>query len=111
MKIILRFLVVALTIIALPSVVPGIAVSGIYPALIAAVILGLLNFFVKPIISLVTLPINMLTLGLFGIVINGLLLWFTASFVSGFVVSSFWAAFLGGIIVSFMHWVSHRLIE
>jgi putative membrane protein len=111
MKMILRFLVMALTVFALPTIVPGIEVHGIYPAIVAAVLLGLLNFFVKPIIGLITLPLNIFTLGLFGLVINALLLWFVASFVSGFAVASFVAAFWGGLIVSFMHWVSHRLIE
>jgi len=105
MKIILRIVVIAFVIMALPYIVLGISVSGFYPALIAAVILGILNLIVRPIISLLTLPVNMLTLGLFGLVINGALFWFVASFVDGFFIASFWSAFLGSLIVSAVNWL------
>ncbi len=111
MKVILRFFLIALTILALPSIVPGITVTGFYAAVVAAVLLGLLNFFIKPIIGLITLPLNVITLGLFGLVINGFLLWFVATFVNGFTVAGFWPAFWGGLIVSFIHWVGHKVIE
>lgn len=106
MKIILRIVVIALVIMALPYILPsGISVSGFYPALIAAIILGVLNLIVRPIISLLTLPVNMLTLGLFGLVINGALFWFVASFVDGFSITSFWFAFLGSLIVTAVNWL------
>jgi len=105
MKIILRIIVIALVIMALPYIVSGVSVSGFYPALIAALILGVLNLVVRPIISLLTLPVNMLTLGLFGLVINGALLWFVASFVQGFTIASFWSAFLGALLVSLVNWL------
>ncbi|PJE73905.1 MAG: hypothetical protein COV01_03625 [Candidatus Taylorbacteria bacterium CG10_big_fil_rev_8_21_14_0_10_41_48] len=105
MKIILRIIIIALVIMALPYIVSGVSVSGFYPALIAALILGVLNLVVRPIISLLTLPVNMLTLGLFGLVINGALLWFVASFVQGFAIASFWSAFLGALLVSLVNWL------
>ncbi|HVU06316.1 MAG TPA: phage holin family protein [Candidatus Paceibacterota bacterium] len=107
MKIILRFLLVAGAIMALPHLVPGIAVAGIYPALIAAAIFGLLNLVVKPIVGIVTLPINIVTLGLFGLVVNSLLLWFVGSFVAGFSVATFTAAFVGALILAVVNWIAH----
>lgn len=105
MKLILKFLVVVLVIMVLPALIPGISVEGFYPALIVALALGLLNLTLKPILFVVTLPINILTLGLFSFVINGLILWFVASFVDGFAVAGFWAAFLGALVVSAANWL------
>ncbi len=99
----------AAAIMALPYAVSGIAVAGWYPALIAALVFGLLNLVVKPILKLITLPINLLTLGLFGLVINGALLWFVASFVNGFTIASFGAAFLGALILAVVHWLAHLI--
>ncbi len=107
MKTILRVIIVALVILALPHFIVGISVSGFYPALIAAVIFGLLNLLVKPIIKIITLPINILTLGLFGLVINGALLWFVGSFVNGFNVATFTAAILGALVISVANWLAH----
>lgn len=109
MKIILRILIMAGAIMALPHVVSGIAVAGWYPALVASVVFGLLNLLVKPIIKLITLPINLLTLGLFGLVINGALLWFVASFVDGFIIASFGAAFLGALFLAVINWLTHLI--
>ncbi|MDE1874872.1 MAG: phage holin family protein [Patescibacteria group bacterium] len=109
MKIIIRILIIALTIMALPHIVSGIVVSGFYPALIAAVIFAILNLTIKPILKLITLPINILTLGLFGLVINSLLLWFVATFVNGFTIASFSAAFLGALIIAIVNWLVHLI--
>lgn len=109
MKFIIRLLVVVLAIMALPYVIPGIAVTGFYPALIVALILGVINLVVKPIISLVTLPINMVTLGLFGLVVNGLILWFIGTFVEGFTVATFLAAFLGALVVAAVNWIASKI--
>lgn len=109
MKFIIRLLVVVLAIMALPYIVPGIAVGGFYTALIVAVILGVINLVVKPIISLVTLPVNMLTLGLFGLIINGAILWFIGTFVEGFAVATFLAAFLGALLVAAVNWAVSRI--
>lgn len=105
MKIILRIVLLALVIMALPYVIPGIEVVGFYPALIAALVLSIINLIVKPVISLLTLPVNMLTLGILGLVINGALLWFVASFVEGFTITSFLSAFLAALIISATNWL------
>lgn len=109
MKILLRILAVALVIMALPRFIPGIAVSGFYYAFLAALALGLINLLIKPLIKLVTLPINIFTLGLFSLVINAGLLWAVSLYVPGFDVSSFTAAFIGAFALAVMNWLVSRL--
>jgi len=100
MKIITKILLVAFVLLLVAEYVPGIIVEGVYPAIIAAVVLGILNVFVKPILFVLTLPINILTLGLFTFIINATLFWFAATFVEGFAVSSFWYALFGSVLVT-----------
>ena len=97
---ILRWIISALIIILVAALVPGISISGIYAALIVALVLGFVNTIIRPLFILLTLPINILSLGLFTLVINALLFWFVASFIKGFEVSGFLAAFLGALILS-----------
>ena len=94
------WLINAGTLVLLPYVMPGIRVSGFGTALITALILGLVNTVIRPVLVLLTLPITLLTLGLFILVINALLFWMVASFVQGFQVDGFWAAFWGAILYS-----------
>jgi putative membrane protein len=110
MQLILRWLISALALLALPYVMSGIAVKGFYIALIVAVVLGLINAVVRPILILLTLPVTVLTLGLFILVINALLFWFVASFVDGFQVSGFWSAFFGAILYSLITWAANALL-
>jgi putative membrane protein len=84
---------------------PGVTLTGFVPALILAVVLGAINAFVKPILLLITLPINILTLGLFTFVINALLIMLAASIVAGFSVSSFWWAMLFAVVLALVNWV------
>lgn len=111
MKIIIRILITALALLVAAYFVPGIEVSGIYPAIISAVILGALNLIVKPILVVLTLPITIVTLGLFMFVINGALFMFAASFIDGFSVSSFWVAMLGSLIVSVISAIANKLVD
>jgi putative membrane protein len=110
MRLILRWLISALALLALPYVVSGIELKSFYIALIAAVILGLVNAVIRPILILLTLPVTVLTLGLFILVINGLLFWFVGSFVEGFHVSGFWAGFFGAILYSLITWAVNALL-
>jgi putative membrane protein len=109
MKIVLRVVIVALAIMGLPRIIDGISVSGFYYAFLAAIALGLVNLLIKPLIRVVTLPINLLTLGLFGFVINGFLLWAVALYVPGFDVASYTAAFLGALIIAVINWLVSKL--
>ena len=100
MKLLLVWLINAVALMAVPYVVPGIAVSGFLTALVAALVLGLVNAVIRPILVLLTLPATILTLGLFIFVINALLFWFVAEIVQGFRVTGFGAALLGSILYS-----------
>lgn len=102
MYLLLKWIVLTLVIIFTAWVIPGIEVDGFVTALIAAVVIALINISLKPALTLVTLPINVLTLGLFTLVINALLLMFVSYLVPGFEVDGFWAAFLGALIMSLL---------
>ena len=105
MKLILRWVLNALTLIAIAYYLPGVEVAGFYAALITALILGLVNAVIRPVLILLTLPINILTLGLFTFIINGLMFWFVASIVEGFSVANYTAAFFGALILSLVSWL------
>ncbi len=90
---------------------PGIEVRSTTSVLAAALILGVMNAIVRPIIILLTLPLTLLTLGLFLFVINAAMLWGTSLFLHGFVVRGFLAALLGSIVVSAVSWVGDRLTD
>jgi putative membrane protein len=110
MLLIVRWIINALALLALPYIMSGITVTSFYIALIVAVVLGFLNAIVRPILILLTLPVTVLTLGLFILVINALLFWFVASFVDGFQVSGFWSAFFGAILYSLITWAANALL-
>ena len=94
----------ALALVAVANFVPGIHVDGFTAAFIAAFILGLVNTLIRPIFLVLTLPVTMLTLGLFIFVINGLMFWFAGSILRGFVVDSFWSGVLGAVLYSIFSW-------
>ncbi len=94
----------ALALVAVANFVPGIHVDGFTAAFIAAFILGLVNTLIRPIFLVLTLPVTLLTLGLFIFVINGLMFWFAGSILRGFVVDSFWSGVLGAVLYSIFSW-------
>lgn len=98
----LRWLILTLAILAAAYVLKGIDVTGFVPALAAAAILGILNAFVRPLLLLLTLPLNILSLGLFTFVINAFLLKIASLVIAGFTVEGFWAALLGSLFISFI---------
>ncbi len=106
-----RILLGALALLLVAEVVPGVSIDGLYPAIIAAVILGIMNAIVKPILVVLTLPITILTLGLFIFVINAALFMFAASFIDGFAVSGFVAALLGSLLVSIVTTIGNKFIS
>ncbi|MDQ5928225.1 MAG: putative rane protein [Patescibacteria group bacterium] len=109
MKLLIRLLINALAILLIAYLVPGVAVTGFYTALIVAVVLGLLNLVIKPLILLLTLPITIITLGLFTFVINALLFWFVGTVVKGFSVEGFIPAFIGALILTVVGWIGHSI--
>lgn len=110
MKIILQWLIVAGAVMITPYVLDGISIANFYTALVVALVWGLISFFVKPILNILTLPINLLTLGLFSFVLNGLLFWFISSFIKGFYVDGFISAILGSLFVSITSFVLGKLL-
>ncbi|MGB9682353.1 MAG: phage holin family protein [bacterium] len=95
-----RWLILTIAICLLPYVIKGISVSNIGYALLAGLILGILNLIIKPILQIITLPINIITLGLFTLIINAILLEMVAWIVPGFYVATFWSAIWGGLVIS-----------
>src|SRR3954466_2768283 len=110
MGFILRVLVVALGLWLASALVPGIQVEDGWTLVGAALLLGIVNALVRPLLVILTLPITILTLGLFLLVINAAMLGFVASFFDGFVISSFWSALLGAMIISLTGWVVSSFI-
>lgn len=111
MTIILRILTTALALLVCAQFIPGIEIAGLYSAIIAAVILGLLNLIARPILIILTFPITLLTLGLFIFVINAALFLFAASFIEGFSVSGFIPALFGSLIVSIASALANKFID
>jgi putative membrane protein len=111
MYLILRWLINAAAILLMAYYLPGIVVSGFYAAIIAALILGIINAIIRPLIILLTLPVNILTLGLFTLIINAFLFWFASTIVKGFEVADFKAAFLGALIMWIVSLVSNWLLK
>lgn len=111
MTIILRLLFNALGLIIISEFVEGISVTGFYPALITVLVLGILNVIVRPVLLILTLPITIVTLGLFAFVINALLFLFVESFIDGFEVDGFWYALLGSLLMSVVSTVGNRWIN
>ncbi len=111
MYLILRWLINALAIIAIAYYVPGVGVSGLYAALIAALVLGLINALLRPILIVLTLPVNILTLGLFTLIINAFLFWFASTIVEGFIVADFTAAFWGALVMWVASWITNWLFK
>jgi len=110
MKLLLVWIINAAALFALPYIFDSIKVESFYTALIVALILGLINTLIRPILLVLTLPITILTLGLFIFVLNGLLLWFVASFVKGFTIAGFWPAVFGAIVYSLISWAASALL-
>ena len=94
----------ALALLTVANFVPGIHVDSFADALVAALFLGFVNTLIRPVLVLLTLPVTLLTLGLFIFAINGLLFWFIGSILRGFVVDGFWYGVAGSVLYSFFSW-------
>ncbi|TAI46979.1 phage holin family protein [Flagellimonas allohymeniacidonis] len=111
MNFIIRLLINALAVIILSYALPGVGVDSFLTAIIVALVLGFLNFLVKPILVLLTLPITILTLGLFLLIINAIIILLAAHFISGFYVSSIWWAILFSILLSILQSILQSLLK
>ena len=110
MRILVAWLINALALFLLPYVFPWVTVDSMGAALIAALVLGLINALIRPILFLLTLPVTILTLGLFILVINGLLFWWVGSFLEGFRVAGFWSGVFGAIVDSLITWAIAAIV-
>lgn len=109
-RLLVVWLVNAAALFALPYLLTSIHVASFGAALVAALVLGLVNTLIRPVLVLLTLPVTLLTLGLFIFVINGLLLWAVGSWLEGFRVDGFWAGVFGAIVYSLISWVLSALL-
>ena len=107
---VVRWLVSALALYLTSTIVRGIEINGIFPLLFAAITIGVLNAVVRPVILLLTLPFNILTLGLFTLVVNAGMLWMAAQVVKGFEVHGFWSALGGWLLMSIFTFFINFLI-
>jgi putative membrane protein len=105
MRLVLHWLINAAALFVLPYILSSVQVKDFLTALVVALVLGLINAVIRPILILLTLPVTVLTLGFFILVINALLFWAVASFVEGFQVTGFWSAFFGAIVYALVSWV------
>jgi putative membrane protein len=110
MRLLLVWLVNAAALFLLPYVFPWVKVDSFWAALVAALVLGLVNTLIRPLFVVLTLPVTLLTLGLFIFVINGLLFWAVGSFLEGFRVSGFWSGVFGAIVYSLISWALSALL-
>lgn len=110
MKLILIWLLNAIALLAVAYLVPGIHVAGFAAALVAALVIGLLNMFIRPVLVLLTLPITVLTLGLFILVINGVLFYFVGHWINGFEVQTIGAGIIGALVYSLLSWLLATLL-
>lgn len=110
-RILIGWLLNAVALLAVAYLMPSIQVASIGAALIAALVLGLVNTLVRPIVVILTLPVTLLTLGLFLLVINGLLFWAVGSFVEGFSVGGFWPGVFGAMLYSVISWLLASLLK
>lgn len=109
--ILLKWLINALAIALTTYLVKGIEVSGPGAVLMAAALLGIFNAVIRPVLIILTLPITIITLGLFTLIINGALLGLVSFLIKGFVVQGFWPAVIGSLMISVVSWMINWLIE
>lgn len=105
-----RWLINALSIFIVAHIVKGIEVSNTAVVLVIALVLGIINAFLRPLVVLITLPINILTLGVFTLFINGALFLLVSKIVKGFVITGFWPAFWGYILFSIISFLLSLLV-
>ncbi len=95
----------------LPLFIRGIEVQSVYAAFFAAIFLAIVNSFIRPIVTLLTLPLTVITLGLFSFIINAGMFWFVASFIDGFAVAGFWPAFWGALSMTIVAFLTNQFLK
>ncbi len=111
MRIILHWIILSGAVWLTTQIVTGVTVEPVWVALIVGACLTLFNMFLKPVINILTLPLNILTLGIFSLLVNGILFWYLGKFIRGFTVEDFTAAFVGALLVSVINWILNKLFH
>ena len=109
-RILISWAINAASVFLLPYLLPSVSVKSFGTALLVALVIGLLNTFIRPVLFVLTLPITILTLGLFTLVLNGLMFWLASRFIDGFNVAGFWWAVLAAIVYSIISWAISSLV-
>lgn len=109
MKLIIRLAINVAALLVVEYLVPGFVLSSIWTAIVAAIVIGIVNTLIKPVLQLIALPISILTLGVGAFLINVLLLWATSKFIPGFYIANFWVAVISSIVLSLVTWFLHKL--
>ncbi len=110
MRLLLLWLINTIALFALPHLLDSVQVDSLWTALLAALLLGLVNTLIRPLLILLTLPVTLLTLGLFIFVINGMMFWAVADLIQGFQVASFGAAIVASLVYSLISWLLSALL-
>jgi putative membrane protein len=108
---IVRWVINALAVMLAAYLIPGVSVENFWAALITALVMGLINAIIRPLVILLTLPVNILTLGLFTLVINALMFWLASAIVPGFKVAGFWPAFGGALVFWAVSWITNSFLR
>ena len=111
MNLILRILLSAIAVVILAKILPGVGVDSYTTAIIVAIVLSLLNFIVKPILVILTLPVTILTLGLFLLIINAIIILLADYFIDGFQVNNIWWALLFSLLLSFLQSILYSILN
>ena len=109
-NLLIKWLINAAALLVVAYAIPGIVVSGFFTALLLALALGFLNIFIRPILFILTLPITLLTFGLFSLIINGFLFWFAARFLEGFTVTNLGVAIIGAFVFGILTFLGEHLL-
>ena len=110
MRVLLRWIIMAAAVLIAAYFIPGVSVASFFSALWVALFLGVVNVLIRPVLILITLPINILTLGLFTFVINAALILLASYFIKGFQVAGFWWALIYGIVLSIVHYLLNLIV-
>jgi len=112
MKLILHWIILSVAVFATTKIISGITINPLWVVLIVGACLTLVNMFIKPIINILTLPLNIVTLGLFSLIINGLIFWYLGSgIINGFSVAGFYPAFIGSVLISILNWILSKVFR
>lgn len=109
MKLIVRLAINVFALLVVEYLVPGFKLGSLWVAVVAAVVIGIVNTFIKPILQLIALPLSIFTFGIAAFLINVCLLWLTSRFVPGFEIASFTTAIIASIVLSLVSWFLHKL--